>query len=273
MRNLLINFGCSFTYGEGLEYHLWQDFYPNIFSLYKNKTKYFPCNILNESVNEFIEYREKNRYNGILKESLDLSLVGRSKNGGANFNNLEDLEILIKHLNIEKNLVPKYCVFQITNWVRDFIEFCSHPNDIGINDPGIRWIGLEKKKLLAEKVNFLDNLKKRDEVNELIVDVFFILLKKLIEKFEELEEMGCKCIFFIGLDDQYSYHLIEEHLKLNKYYLPIIFNKREYRSWDNMNRECYLTLNQNIGVRDDHPCLDSHRWLADYLHKKYYELL
>jgi hypothetical protein len=39
-----------------------------------------------------------------------------------------------------------------------------------------------------------------------------------------------------------------------------------------MNRKCGLPLRENIGVNDDHPCLESHNWLANQLYKKYLEI-
>jgi len=139
-------------------------------------------------------------------------------------------------------------------------------------DDGVRWIGIDLKKKIVENIDIIDDPLRRTTLNQTIADIFFIVFGRLIEKFDELEQMGCKCVFFIGLDDFYSYHLIENTIKTNKYYMPIIFNGHEYRSWDAMNKDCYLTLKQNIGVNDDHPCLDSHKWLANQLYKKYLQI-
>jgi hypothetical protein len=61
-------------------------------------------------------------------------------------------------------------------------------------------------------------------------------------------------------------------VKNDEYYLPTIYNDTPYESWDIMNRKCGLTLRENIGVNDDHPCLESHIWLANQLYKKYLEI-
>jgi len=271
MKNLLINFGCSFTYGEGLEFHFWQEKYPYLFDIYKNKLSYQPCNTVFTSFEDFILFREENRYNGILKKLLNFSLVGKSNNGGSNYQNIDTMEVIISTLETEKNLIPKYCVFQFTNIIRDVETFCRENNNMNSSDVE-NWLGKSLKKNLIENANLINNPLYRKNINGLIKEVFIIILDKLTEQFDKLEKMGCKCVFFMGLDDEYSHHLVEEKIKLNKYFLPIIFNGREYRSWDNMNRKCYLTLRHNIGVTDDHPCLDSHQWIANQLYKKYLEI-
>lgn len=272
MTNLLLNFGCSFTYGEGLEFHYWKDNYPNTFDLYKNKVTYYPSSLIMISLEELVSYREKNRYSGILKNFLNLNLLGKSENGGNNYRNIERLELLINYLKIETNYTPKYCVFQFTNIIRDIMEFIHNPHGYNPMDDGVRWIGIDLKKKIVENIDIIDDPLRRTTLNQTIADIFFIVFGRLIEKFDELEQMGCRCVFFIGLDDFYSYHLIEDTIKTNKYYMPIIFNGHEYRSWDAMNKDCYLTLKQNIGVNDDHPCLDSHKWLANQLYKKYLQI-
>lgn len=272
MTNLLLNFGCSFTYGEGLEFHYWKEHYPKTFELYKNKVTYYPSSLIMISLEDLVTYREKNRYSGILKNFLNLNLLGKSENGGNNYRNIERLELLINYLKIETNYVPKYCVFQFTNIIRDILEFTHNPHGYDIGDDGVKWLGAEKKKEVVESLNLLDDPMRRTSINQTVADVFFIVFGKLIENFRVLESMGCKCVFFIGLEDFYSYHLVESTIKTNEFYMPIIFNGHEYRSWDAMNKDCYLTLKQNIGVNDDHPCLDSHKWLANQLYKKYLKI-
>ncbi len=272
MTNLLLTFGCSFTYGEGLEFHHWQEKYPTTFDLYKNKVTYYPSSLIMISLDELVNYREKYRWSGILKNFLNFSLMTKNENGGNNYRNIERLEILMDYIKIEKNYAPKYCVFQFTNIIRDIVEF-TNSTSFGGHDEGVRWLGVDLKKKLIENITLLDDPLRRSSLNETIAEVFMIIYNKLIEKFNELEEMGCKCLFFMGLEDFYSHHLIYDTIKESPYYLPINFNGNEYRSWDSMNKDCYLTLRQNIGVNDDHPCLASHKWLAHTLYKKYLELI
>ena len=156
--------------------------------------------------------------------------------------------------------------------IRDILEFTHNPHGYDIGDDGVKWLGAEKIKEVVESLNLLDDPMRRTSINQTVADVFFVVFGRLIENFRVLESMGCKCVFFMGLEDFYSYHLVESTIKTNEFYMPIIFNGHEYRSWDAMNKDCYLTLKQNIGVNDDHPCLDSHKWLANQLYKKYLQL-
>ena len=56
----------------------------------------------------------------------------KNENGGNNYRNIERLGILMEYLKVEKNYVPKYCVFQFTNVIRDIVEFQnSHLYDMG----------------------------------------------------------------------------------------------------------------------------------------------
>lgn len=271
MKNLLLTFGCSFTYGESLEFHYWKDNYPDTFKLYKNKNTYFPSSLIMASSEEFSQYRRKNRYSGILKNFLNFENLSKADNGGNNYRNIEMMDTIIEYLKHEKNFQPKYCVFQFTSVVRDIVEFTQF--DRGLNDDGVRWLGVEGKETLKKNINLLDHPTRRDELNKNIADVFFIILNNLIERFKILEEMGCKCVFFIGMEDLHSHYLIKDTIQKSPYYLPIIFNGTEYQSWDTMNKDCYLTLRLNLGVNDDHPCLDSHKWMANTLYKKYLELI
>jgi len=267
MTNLLLTFGCSFTYGEGLEFHYWREHYPDTFNLYKNKVTYYPSSLIMISLDELVQYREKNRWSGILKNFLGFNLMTKAENGGINYRNIERLELLIKYLKEEKKYVPKYCVFQLTSIIRDVVEFTNQ----NIND-GLMWIGKEKRDELIKDIELLDDPMRRGNLNRTIADVFFIVVNRLVEQFNKLEKIGCKCLFFIGMEDIYSHPLIIDKLKENPYYFPIIFNRTEYSSWDKMNSDNYLTLRQNIDVNDDHPCLDSHKWLANTLYKKYLEM-
>ena len=68
MSDLLITIGDSFTYGEGLQFHLWKNRYSNTFDMFKGKTSYEPCQTVSETFSEFYDFMmitfEKN-LNGI----------------------------------------------------------------------------------------------------------------------------------------------------------------------------------------------------------------
>lgn len=265
MKNSLIAVGCSFTYGEGLEFHYWKDNYPSTYSRFFDKTTYNPCKFITDSVESFIDYRRTNRWAGVLKRFLNFELIHHNENGGCNFKNIQKLDDIIEHLRLESNLVPSYCVFQFTNIIRDVNEFMMQEYDANM------WLTPELYSELKENIIYMDsNIKTK--LNNTIKKVYELIFNELLKRFAILEKMGCKCIFFVGLDDRDTHKLIKPLLEESPYYLPIIFQNTEYRSWDHMNRETYLTIRQHLGVNDDHPCLQSHHWMANELYKKYLEI-
>jgi len=270
MKDLLMTFGCSFTYGEGLEFHCLMDNYPDSFSLYKNRTNYYHTHSIFSSLYELVEFRESNKYSSLLKNFISCTLMSKAENGGCNYRNIEMMELYIEYLNKEKKFTPKYCVFQLTNIIRDVIEFSG--NHSLLCDDAERWLGKELKAELIQNVSTLNDPLRDKKLNFIISKIFSILIDRINKNFIILESMGCKCTVFNGVEDEYSHHLVSEILLQNKFYMPIIFNRSEYRSWDHMNKENFLTLKKNIDVNDDHPCLDSHKWLANTLYKKYLEL-
>ncbi len=265
MKNTLIAIGCSFTYGEGLEFHYWKDNYPSTYSRFFDKTSYEPCKFIMDSVESFMDYRQLNRYAGVLKRFLNFELIHHNENGGCNFKNIQKLDTIIQHLSIEKNLTPAYCVFQFTNIIRDVNEFMMQEYDAN------NWLSKELYAELKENIIYMD-AQNKTKINNTIKKVFEVILSELLKRFKTLEKLGCKTVFFVGLDDKDTFKLIKPLLEESEYYLPIIFQNTEYRSWDHMNRENYLTLRQHLGANDDHPCLQSHHWMANQLYKKYLEI-
>ena len=71
MSDLLITIGDSFTYGEGLQFHLWKNRYTNTFDMFKGKTSYEPCQTVSETFSEFYEFRTNNNYSGVLGKLLN----------------------------------------------------------------------------------------------------------------------------------------------------------------------------------------------------------
>jgi len=98
LENLLITLGDSFTYGEGLEYYIWQEKYNNSYEIFKSsQDNNIPIKRTFQWVNqEFIKFRTLNRYANLLNEKLGTQLLIQSNNGGSNSNRLNDLDILIE---------------------------------------------------------------------------------------------------------------------------------------------------------------------------------
>ena len=272
MNDLLITVGDSFTYGEGLQFHLWKDKYTDTFNKFKGKNSYEPCQSISETFQEFHRYRMDNNYSGVLGTLMGVNKVSNFGNGGSNYGALEIMDKWLDYLNHETQLNPKLCVFQFTNIIRDI----GHAQSNYRNTGGLFGAELyEDIKYTIARLNPTHIQTKSDieKMNPILLKVFTIMLLEVKKRFTILEEKyGCKCIFLLGSVEEYSRNLIYDIAKNDEYYLPTIYNDIPYESWDIMNRKCGLTLRENIGVNDDHPCLESHNWLANQLYKKYLEI-
>jgi hypothetical protein len=272
MSDLLITIGDSFTYGEGLQFHLWKDKYSSTFDKFKGKTSYEPCQTVSETFSEFYEYRMANNYSGLLGKLMGVSRVSNFGNGGSNYGALETMDIWLDYLKFENEITPKLCVFQFTNIIRDI----GHTQSKYRNTGGVFGAELyEDIKYAVARLNPTHIQTKSDieKMNPILVKIFNTMLLEVKKRFTILEEKyGCKCIFLLGSVEEYSRNLIYDMVKDDIHYLPTIYNDVPYESWDIMNRKCSLTLRENIGVNDDHPCLESHNWLANQLYKKYLEI-
>jgi len=272
MSDLLITVGDSFTYGEGLQFHLWKEKYTNSFDRFKNKTSYEPCQTVSETFSEFHEYRKDNNYSGVLGKLIGVSTVSNFGNGGSNYGSLETMDIWLDYLTIENTITPKLCIFQFTNIIRDI----GHTQSKYRNTGGVFGAELyEDIKYAVARLNPTHIQTKSDieKINPILLKIFNTMLLEVKKRFTILEEKyGCKCIFLLGSVEDYSKNLIHDVVKNDEHYLPTIYNGVPYESWDIMNRKCGLTLRENIGVNDDHPCLESHYWLANQLYNKYLEI-
>jgi hypothetical protein len=272
MSDLLITIGDSFTYGEGLQFHLWKEKYSNTFAKFKGKTSYEPCQTVSETFSEFYEYRMANNYSGVLGKLLETNRVSNFGNGGSNYGALETFDVWLDYLNGEPSIKPKLFVFQFTNVVRDIGHTQSKYRSTG----GIFGTEFyEDIKYAIAKLNPVHIQTREDiqKMNPILTKIFQIILLEVKKRFSILEDKyGCKCLYFIGSVEEYSKHLIHNITQNDNYSLPINYNGTSYESWDIMNRKCGLTLRENIGVNDDHPCLESHLWLANQLYNKYLEI-
>jgi hypothetical protein len=272
MSDLLITIGDSFTYGEGLHFHLWKEKYSNSFDKFKGKNSYEPCQTVSETFSEFYEYRMNNSYSGVLGKLMGANKVSNFGNGGSNYGSLETMDVWLEYLKTETTIIPKLCVFQFTNVIRDI----GHVQGKYRNTGGIFGGELyEDIKYAIARLNptFIQTKSDIEKLNPILLKIFSIILLEVKKRFTILEEKyGCKCIYLLGSTEEYSRKLVYDVVKDDKYYLPTIYNDTSYEDWDIMNRKCGLTLRQNIGVNDDHPCLESHHWLANQLYEKYLEI-
>lgn len=267
MSDALITLGCSFTYGEGLSYELIKEKY----KLTYENLKEIPSNKVNgnmfyftETIKEFDEYRTKNNYSNILKSLLNVDLITNGQNGGRNIERLIDLDKIIGFLEIEKDIKPKFMVFQVTHIGRD-IEDILVPND-RTEDYIKKTYGID----FIEKVRTLDNGKNYAwDLDSLFDEALKIFIKNLESRFKKMENLfKTKCVYFFGLGDVFLIERSYNYFSSSKYFLELKENDTKYMTINDMNFKLNWNLRSTIGVNDDHPSSISHKWLAHELYKK-----
>jgi hypothetical protein len=272
MSDLLITIGDSFTYGEGLQFHLWKNKYSASYDMFHKKTSYEPGQTISTSFEEFDAFRKKHNYTGLLSNLLNTNIVTNSGNGGSNYGALETLDTWINYIKSERKLLPKLIVFQFTNIIRDITHVQTQYRSTG-GIFGTEFYN-EIKEVIA-KLNSSNGLSKTDiiHINPTMTKIFYILLAEVKKRFEILKsEYDTKCIYFIGNSYEYNSEILYDELKKDVDFLNLIYNDNFYFDWDTLNRKNRWTLRGDINVNDDHPCLDSHQWLANQLYKKYLEI-
>jgi hypothetical protein len=264
MKELLITLGDSFTYGEGLEYYIWQEKYNNSYNVYKNRQdNNYPVKRIFQSTNqEFIDFRILNRYANLLNEKLGTQLIIQSNNGGSNVDRFKDLDVLIQLFKNEPNLIPKYCIFQFTHVCRDVPKILDYKNK---DSYILNLFGNEFCEKISNENFIIDDLK----LNGVFNDVLKKEVELLKSKFEFLEKTyNCKCFYFFGLGDVNSINNNNELFKKDHQFIELNYNSQNYASWLELIEKNNLRLNDTIGVNDDHPNLESHNWLSEYLYHK-----
>jgi hypothetical protein len=264
MEKLLITLGDSFTYGEGLDFYVWQQRYNSSYEIYKFPyNNNFPVKRIFQWTNqEFIKFRTSNRYANLLNEKLGTELLIQSNNGGTNINRLNDLDILIELFKNEPTLIPQYCIFQFTHTCRDVGAILNKTVQDGSNshNNALDIFGEKFCKKIENKIDDLDYI-----INEILIKEIEIL--KL--KFEFLEKTyNCKCFYFFGLGDVNSINNNNELFKKDHQFIELNYNSQNYASWLELIEKNNLRLQDTIGVNDDHPNLESHKWLSEYLYHK-----
>jgi len=270
MTDFLIALGCSFTYGEGLPYELigkkYQNTYEYLKTMKSHKRIYEYMYKISDTYKEFDDYRVKNNYPNTLKNLLNVELFTNAENGGCNIGRWFYLNMLISFLEKEPDLIPKYCVFQMTHSGRDLEEIIN-PNGNETTKNDLLYVYGEKfyNKVNEQDVNRkniwgLDNL--FDEANHLFI-------QKLIEKFNFLEtKYGTKCLFYMGLGDYQAIKASYERYSSYPFFFELKHNDVIYYTQLQMINELNWTLDASINVKDSHPNSFAHKWLAEELYKK-----
>jgi hypothetical protein len=264
MENLLITLGDSFTYGEGLDFYVWQQKYNNSYEVYKfpHNNNYPVKRIFQWTNQEFNKFRTLNRYANLLNEKLGTQLLIQSNNGGTNMNRLNDLDILIELFKNEPNLIPKYCIFQFTHTCRDVEPILNKTiqDTSNSHNSALDMFGDEFCKKIENEIDNFDYI-----FNEILIKEVEILKSK----FEFLEKTyNCKCFYFFGLGDIKSINNNNELFKKDHQFIELNYKSENYATWLELIEKNNLRLRDLPGVNDDHPNLESHKWLSEYLYHK-----
>jgi hypothetical protein len=172
-------------------------------------------------------------------------------------NRLNDLNTFIELFKNEPNLIPKYCIFQFTHVCRDVEQILAKEN---LGNHALNTFGNEFCKKIENNFENLDYI-----FNEILIKEIEIL--KL--KFEFLEKTyNCKCFYFFGLGDVNSINNNNELFKKDHQFIELNYNSQNYATWLKLIEKNNLRLRDEIGVNDDHPNLESHRWMSEYLYHK-----
>jgi hypothetical protein len=259
MEKTLIALGDSFTYGEGLDYYVWKEKYSNSYEFYKNiPDNNLPIKRTFQYTNqEFNNFRILNRYANLLNEKLGTQLLIQTNGGGNNLMRLNDLNILIELFKNEPNIIPKYCIFQFTHVCRDAEQILNKEN---LGNHALNTFGEEFCKKIENEIDNFDYI-----FNEILIKEVEILKPK----FEFLEKTyNCKCFYFFGLGDVKSINNNSELFKKDHQFIELNYNSENYATWLELIEKNNLRLRDSIGVYDDHPNLESHKWLSEYLYHK-----
>ena len=275
MENLLITLGDSFTCGEGLEYYVWQEKYNNSFEIFKpiQDNNYPVKRVFQQTNQEFIDFRILNRYANLLNEKLGTKLLIQSHNGGNNLNRLSDLHTLIELFKNEPNLIPKYCIFQFTHTCRD-VDPILHKEELHNN--ALNLFGKEFCKKIIDKFDLTTDegyhwwkLPNDSNLDYIFNEILIKEVEVLKSKFEFLEKTyNCKCFYFFGLGDVNSINNNNELFKKDSYFIELNYNSKKYATWLELIEKNNLRLMDTLGVWDDHPNLESHKWMSEYLYHK-----
>ena len=66
----------------------------------------------------------------------------------------------------------------------------------------------------------------------------------------------------------YSINYNSELFKKDSRFIELNYNSEVYSTWLELIEKNNLRLRDSIGVNDDHPNLESHKWLSEYLYHK-----
>lgn len=271
MRKMLLTLGDSFTWGEGLDASLISEMFPQWSEKLRewtreddkpNQIQRFK-HILTTSIPQLNVRRMESTYGYLLNDMLGTTHISNSQNGGSNIDRFVDLEFFTNIFQLAEDTHPTYCVFQLTHVCRDIQHIIDQKWNLDI----VR---------ITEEVfppHYRDEVMGKDYWEWERLDMFNSGMRYVIdyitEKFKWMEEKwGTKCIFFMALAEREYHPSMWEYLRSNPYFVPMIWNGREYTSFSEIGRLNKLTIADTVGFHDGHCDNSLHIWLSKYLHLK-----
>jgi hypothetical protein len=271
MREMLLTFGDSFTWGEGLDSHLIKEMFPqwseklaewterddkpNEVQRFKHK--------LTTSIPQLNIRRMESTYGYLLNDMLGTTHISNGLNGGSNIDRFVDLDYFISLFDLAEDTHLKYCVFQLTHVCRDIQHILEEKWNLDI----IR---------TTEEVfppHYRDAVMGKDYYQWEAMGMFNTALRYvinyLLERFKIMEEKwGTKCFFFLGLGEKELGPSFWEYLYTLPQFVPMIWQGKEYTSFSEIGRLNKLQIRDTTGFHDGHCDNSLHKWLSQYLYLK-----
>jgi hypothetical protein len=282
MKKSIVSVGCSFTYGEGLQYF---SELPSV--VFTESHSYNPANI---NLSQF-KFVEKYRYSQQIADRLNTTLITRSRNGGSH-NQIESfLEIILpigesanlqlhdmmEHFQLDDELHLRattarldevsHIIIQTTNPMRDIFEFESNGVIYNTtqfnNDKG-------NCPIYESFINYA--IEKFGGYPELEEYVFSQFLNRIEDRCKLYESYGIKIMLLLWQDENNNTALNHPYFKdkITKIY----YNNNEYtsiRQWQLENPKFFIKNSfRHIGMckGDEHPTLEGHTILAESILKQ-----
>jgi len=260
--NTFTSFGCSYSYGAGLYYHEWLKDKPKGYQIPHRHDSWVRHHELISSSDH--RFREDYRFLGLLSNELGMDFYDNSAPGGNNTNIIESSLRFVRNgamdINNDEVIDRKieFVLVQLTDPTRDYIE----PTQIELRE----W---DKYKSFEEHFD--------EHMNNLV--------RKIDILYEDCKKLNIK-LYVFSMEGGVGIKLINK-----EYFIPILFDNKEYDSIDNLkmekngipnsNGQLIWTMGKNInvpllmcdelhqyGVRDTHLGLNGHKIVKDSIMTK-----
>lgn len=273
---MLITFGDSYTWGQGLDSHLMKEMFPDwskklmetAHSGYQPNEYQLQKWKITNAISELNICRLESTYGYLLNQKLGTTHITNRKNGGTNIDRFTDLKFFNSLFDISTDTHLTHCVFQLTHPCGDIKHILDdRDGSWKLDEVGMNIINtifpIEYRNMITER-NW-----SQKEIMGLFDTSMRYVVNYISNEFKIMEEKwGTKCIFFMSHAEMEYTPSFWEFLRSNPYFVPMIWNGVEYTTFLEMGRINDLTINKTTGIYDDHCDNSLHKWLAEYLYTK-----